>query len=138
MVTFGILGPLEAREDGRALALGGRRPATLLALLLLHANRVVSREAIQEALWGDGERDDPARVRVVVTRVRKALGPSVELSPRAGGYVLAVTPGQLDAERFETAVAEGRRRLESGDPAGAARRLQEALALWRGPALSEL
>ena len=37
-LDFRLLGPLEVRDDGRSLALGGRKQRSLLAILLLHAN----------------------------------------------------------------------------------------------------
>jgi DNA-binding SARP family transcriptional activator len=74
-MEFGILGPLEVRADGRAVALGGAKPRALLAMLLTHANQSVSAERVALALWGE---DAPAgaikTVQVHVSRLRKALG----------------------------------------------------------------
>ena len=39
-MRFAILGPIEVREDGRSLALGGPKQRALLAILLLHENEV--------------------------------------------------------------------------------------------------
>ena len=41
-MRFAVLGPLEVSRDNGPLPLGGRKQRTLLAVLLLHANRVVS------------------------------------------------------------------------------------------------
>ena len=115
-------------------------------LLLIHANQRVSTDRLVDELWGE---PPPARavkrLRVMVTRLRQALdvdaagvrgdGP---LRTVAGGYLLAVAPGELDRDVYEARVAAGRRELESGDPAHAAAILRDALALWRGPALADV
>jgi DNA-binding SARP family transcriptional activator len=53
-VEFRVLGPLQASQDGRIISLGGARQRGVLAILLLHANRVVSMDAIADGLWGEG------------------------------------------------------------------------------------
>ena len=53
------------------------------------------------------------------------------------GYLLRVRPEELDTDRFERLVEDGRRALRAGDPAPATRKLLEALSLWRGPALGD-
>ncbi len=124
-MEFRLLGPLEVLDDaGDAVALGGRRPRAVLALLLLSPNRAVSVERLIDAVWGE---DPPANARstlqVHVHALRKALGAD-RIVTRAPGYLARVEPGELDAERFEQLVAE-----ES---------YEKALALWRGPALADL
>ena len=52
-MEFRLLGPVEALRDGRPVAIGGAKPRALLALLLLHANEVVSRDRLIDALWPD-------------------------------------------------------------------------------------
>lgn len=59
MVEFRILGPLEVQANGHRLQLGGRKQRALLAVLLLNANEVVSRDRLIDALWG--ERPPPTR-----------------------------------------------------------------------------
>ena len=104
-----ILGPFEVRVDGRVVELGGPKPRALLAVLALHANESVSAERVALALWGD---DSPSRavktVQIYVARLRKALGDPGVLVAAPGGYYLRVQPGELDAERFERRVADGR------------------------------
>ena len=110
-----ILGPFEVRVDGRVVELGGPKPRALLAVLALHANESVSAERVALALWGD---DSPSRavktVQIYVARLRKALGDPGVLVTTPGGYYLRVQPGELDAERFERRVADGRRALAAG------------------------
>jgi hypothetical protein len=48
-----VLGPLEVRDDGVAVAVGGARLRALLAVLALQANRSVSAERLAAAIWGD-------------------------------------------------------------------------------------
>jgi predicted ATPase/DNA-binding SARP family transcriptional activator len=138
-MEFGILGPLEVRADGRVVELGGPKPRALLAVLALHANQPVTAERVAVALWGE---DTPPRavktVQVYVARLRKALGDPEVLVTTPGGYCLRVAPGELDAERFERQVADGRRALAAGRGEDAAAELREALELWRGPPLAEL
>lgn len=144
MVRFGILGPVEALVGERRVALGGPRQLALLAFLLVHSNRAVSVDQLIDGLWG--ERDPVGavkRVQVAVARLRKAIdienadGESPVRST-AGGYLLALGPGQLDAEVFSARIEEGREALESSDAAHAGEMLRGALSLWRGPPLAEV
>jgi DNA-binding SARP family transcriptional activator len=139
---FHILGPLEAAVDGRQLPLGGVKQRALLALLLLHANEVVSRDRLIDELWGE---TPPATVaaglHVYVSRLRKVLAPigdGVALERDGYGYVLKIEPEQLDLWRFERFARSGREALGAGDPERAASELRAALALWHGPALADL
>ena len=143
-LEFNILGPLEVRSGGVLVPVGGVRQRSLLALLLLNANRVVSRERLIDELSGDGA--GPASdhaLRVQASRLRQALrvnGADGEsrLVARAPGYVLRVEPGELDLDRFEQVVADGRRALNDGSPQRGAELLREAESLWRGPPLEAL
>ena len=138
-MEFGILGPLEVRVDGRALELGGPKPRATLAVLALHANQSVSAERIAVALWGEDTSPRAVKtVQVYVARLRKVLDDPEVLVTTPGGYCLRVRPGELDAERFERQVADGRRALAAGRGEDAAAELREALELWRGPPLAEL
>jgi predicted ATPase/class 3 adenylate cyclase len=143
LVEFAVLGPLEATRGGTPIALGAGRQRALLALLLIHANEVVPSERLIDELWGA---DPPAgaahSLQVYVSGLRKALEP--ERAPntpasvvvtRMPGYVVRVGDRALDRLYFERLLGEGRQALREGDPRGAARRLGEALGLWRGPAL---
>jgi DNA-binding SARP family transcriptional activator/ABC-type transport system substrate-binding protein/DNA-binding beta-propeller fold protein YncE len=141
-MEFRLLGPLEVEDDGGPLALGGTKQRALLAILLLHANEVVSRDRLIEELWGDRPpASAPHSLEVYVSRLRKTLhanGDQQCLLTRAGGYVLQLVGEELDVDRFERLVAEGRRLLAAADYEGATQQLAEGLALWRGPALSDL
>lgn len=137
-MEFRILGPVEVKLDGSVVALGGRKQRALLALLLLHANEVVSRDRLIEALWG--ERPPPSvhqSLDSYVSRLRGALGQE-RLVRRPPGYVLVVDPDELDLARFEALVAAGRDARAHGDAADASSTLRDALALWRGHALADI
>jgi DNA-binding SARP family transcriptional activator len=133
-MDFRLLGPLEVSERGRSLALGGIKQRSLLAVLLLHANELVSHDRLTDQLWGAGPPATAAKsIQVYVSRLRKVLGDG-RLATHAPGYLLRVQPSELDLARFEHLAGQARR----ATPESAARKLREALALWRGPALADL
>ncbi|HEX4187753.1 MAG TPA: BTAD domain-containing putative transcriptional regulator, partial [Solirubrobacteraceae bacterium] len=136
-MDFRILGPLEATGDRGHVPLTGGKQKALLAVLLLHADHVVSAERLVEDLWGE---DFPGTahkmVQIFVSQLRKQL-PEGLLRTRAPGYVLDLDGHSLDQRRFDEIVAEGREALARGGAEQAARHFQNALALWRGPALAE-
>jgi DNA-binding SARP family transcriptional activator len=138
-MDFRILGPLEVRDELGAVALGGVRPRAVLAVLLLNADEPVSAERLARALWGE---DAPAgaanTVQVYVSRLRKALGDPDLIATTPAGYRLRLRGSELDAERFERLVDDGRRALAAGRPKHAATLLRRALAMWRGPPLADL
>ena len=122
-MEFRILGPLEVLSDARPLDLGGRKQRTLLAVLLLEANRVVSVDRLIEVLWPDETPGTaPKALQVYISQLRKQLGPE-RLQTKAPGYLLRIAEGELDLERVRRLREEGR--------------LLEALSLWRGPPLAD-
>jgi DNA-binding SARP family transcriptional activator len=122
-MEYRVLGSLEVREADGPLPLGGEKQRVLLALLLLNANRVVSRDRLIDELWGENlPKTAVQSLQVYVSRLRKLL-PEGVLQTRPPGYLLQVEPDALDLGRFESLRASGR--------------FEEALALWRGPALAE-
>jgi predicted ATPase len=137
-IDFRVLGPVEAWRDGIRLELGGVKRRALLALLLLRANEVVPAEQLIHELWGETPPATAANtLQVNVSQLRKAVG-AERLAREGGGYVARLENGELDLQRFERATAAGRDALARGDHAAAAARLEEALALWRGPALADV
>ena len=137
-MDYRILGPLEALDGERQLPLGGARQRAVLALLLLHGNETLSRDVIVDELWGE---DAPATAGKVlqncVSALRKELPPDT-IRTVSGGYALTLEPDDLDRDRFERLLAEGRAALETGDHAEALDQLRRALAQWRGAPLSDL
>jgi DNA-binding SARP family transcriptional activator len=141
-MRFRVLGSVQAWTNGRSLPLGGPRQVSLLAFLLVYANRPVSRDALIDAVWGSERSGADKRLQMAIARLRKALEPQDNaggpvLATVCGGYLLSVPPGELDAEVFAEGVREGRRALEAGEAGQAAGLLEQALGLWRGSPLAE-
>src|SRR5438445_2260575 len=135
---FRLLGPLSLSRDGEPTAIGGQKPRALLAALLLEPNRVVSRDRLIDALWGEAPPDTAQNtIQVYVSQLRKLL-PDGALETAPPGYRLAVDPETVDLFRFVRLGDEGRSRLADGDAAGAAETLRAALGLWRGAPLADL
>ncbi|TWP53828.1 tetratricopeptide repeat protein [Lentzea tibetensis] len=143
-LELNVLGPFEVMVGARAVRLGGPRQRSVLALLLLNAGQVVPVDRLVDALWaGDPPRAAESTLRGYVSHLRKSLTDCGVATPgplitRPSGYQLEVEPDQVDADRFERALADGRRSLQGGDPGEAASVLRAALGLWRGPALADL
>ena len=128
-----ILGPLEIRDGATDVALRGGKQRKLLAILLLHDGEVVSSDRLIDELWaGKPPATATKALQGYVSSLRKQLGPET-VETVGAGYRLKFAPEQLDVHEFEELLAEARP-LERG---AAAAKLQEALALWRGPALCD-
>ena len=131
--AFRILGPLEVVGPDGPLALGAKKPRDLLALLLIHAGRVLSRDRIIEELWGEQRpKAAAASLQNFVVQLRKVL-PSGVLVTKHPGYLLRIDPHQLDLGCFEQLVGEARGK----NAAQRSKLLRDALALWRGPPLGD-
>jgi peptide/nickel transport system substrate-binding protein len=137
-VEFAVLGRVEVRIDGRAVPLGGPKQRGLLALLLLNANEVVSRDRLIDGLWGERAPASAQRsLDSYVSRLRTLLGGDrIDRDPP--GYLLHVEPDELDLTRFEALLEQGRAAAAAGDATTARDLLREGLALWRGRALADL
>jgi DNA-binding SARP family transcriptional activator len=136
-MEYRILGPFEALDGERQLPLGGAKQRAVLALLLLHANEPLTRDVIVDELWGENPPPTAAKVlQNCVSALRKEL-PADTIRTVGGAYRVAIEPGELDRDRFERLLGEGRVALEAGDHAGASDRLRQALALWHGAPLSD-
>ena len=132
-MEFRILGPLEVRDGERVLPLGGVKRRAVLAVLLLDANRVVSVEGLVDRVWGDSPPPSAlASLQNHLGRLRREFGDRLVRQPP--GYLLRVADGERDLDRFQRLVDDAR----GAEPAVAAQRLAEALALWRGPPLADL
>jgi DNA-binding SARP family transcriptional activator len=138
-----VLGALEVVHGGKSVPLGGRRQRSLLAILLLRANKVISSDALIDELWGERPPDSAQHtLHAYVSRLRKLLredgsGEHVLVSYPAG-YMLRVGFEELDLDRFEHLADDGRRALSSGAAGDAAAKCRAALSLWQGPALADL
>jgi DNA-binding SARP family transcriptional activator len=139
-VEFRLLGPVEVHADGQQLPIPGPIQRGLLAILALHANRVVASHELQASMWGPVPPATARRsLQWQVWRLRRLLGPQADrLVYRAPGYLLRVQPGELDLARFQQLADQGRERLAAGDAERAGRLLGAALRLWRGQALEDV
>ena len=140
-MEFQILGPLEVRSEGTQVAVGAAKVRALLAILLVRANELVSSDRLIEELWPKPPGTAANTLQVYVGKLRKALEPERTrgaagelLVTRPPGYMLRVEPDELDSDRFERLLGEGRTARGAKDHATAARKLRQALELWRGPA----
>lgn len=137
-LDFRLLGPLEVLSDGRPLGLGGPRRRGVLALLLLRANRVVPVEDLADALYdGIPPASAVTQIQRQVSDLRSLLGPT-SIETRPPGYLIRVAPGELDLDRFERTVRLAREAVLGGDHRAGIALFDDALALWRGPAIADL
>ncbi|MEO3844561.1 BTAD domain-containing putative transcriptional regulator [Streptomyces sp. B22F1] len=137
-VRIGVLGPLEVAVGGVPVEIAGGRLRALLVRLALDPGRYVGTTLLADGLWGDDAPDYPGNALQSSSPGRAARSPlSDVLAYGPAGYRLALPPEAVDAVRFERQAHAGREALAAG--AAAARRLlEEALTLWRGPALADV
>ncbi|MEU6390326.1 BTAD domain-containing putative transcriptional regulator [Streptomyces sp. NPDC046939] len=138
-MRYRILGPTQAlHDDGTPVPVGGARLRGLLTVLALHPGRPVPATVLVDEVWGsEPPADAPGALQALVGRLRRALGPGA-IASGEGGYRLAAGAEDVDLFRFERLTADGARAFADGDPVKAADALEEALDLWRGPALADL
>jgi DNA-binding SARP family transcriptional activator len=135
MLEFRLLGPLEVLADGRSVSLGGPKQRATLAILLLHANHVVSVDRLADDLYaGAPPVTAVTQVQRQISDLRRTLGAGAAIETRPPGYLIRVGDDQVDLHRFEGLAEDGRLALDRGDADAAAELLREALALWRGGA----
>jgi len=132
-LSFRLLGTFEVERDGQQVELGGQKQRAVLAILCMNAGHVVSIDSLVDLLWGE----EPPKTAVTslqnfISQLRKALGVNAVVT-KSPGYVLQVDPARVDINEFERLVREAR----SLEPADAAKKLEQALELWRGSPLAE-
>ena len=134
IVEFRILGPVDVLDEGQPVPLPVGKPLTLLRVLLLNHNHVVSAVTLVDELWGEEPPETAMKaLQGHVSQLRKVLG-AERLITKPPGYALRVEEGELDLDQFEQLARQGREHLAAGDAKAASRELESALALWRGPA----
>ncbi|MCT2590108.1 AfsR family transcriptional regulator [Streptomyces sp. N2-109] len=138
---YRVLGTTQAlRADGTSVPLGGARLRALLTALAVAGGRPVRTDTLVSEVWAADEEpptDELAALQALVGRLRRALGREAVASG-AGGYQLVAERDDIDLFRFERLADEGAQALADGDPGKAVEQLDDALALWRGPALADL
>ena len=137
-MEFRVLGPLEVVHDGVATRIGSPTQRTLLALLLMHPNELVSTDRIVDVLWLDNPPEARRKLWFHVSKLRAILQPdgtedaaAAVLETRPTGYTLRIDLDRLDTTRFERLAHAAWSMLED-EPARAAEMLRRALAVWRG------
>ena len=141
-LSVSLLGPLEVRRSGSTVIVGGTKQRSVLAVLALDAGRVVSCDRLIASLWGD---DPPPSalnaLQVYASNLRKVLG-DVDGQPllrwRRPGYLLDIAADHVDLSHFAGLTSEATELRGAGYVVEAGRRLGEALAIWRGPALADV
>ncbi|MBB6034586.1 AfsR/SARP family transcriptional regulator [Phytomonospora endophytica] len=134
---YRLLGPPDLRTPEQTVALGPKQ-ALVLAGLLFRAGEVVAAGTLADYVWGTDLPANPAsRLRTLVAELRRTLGGVAPgaIVTRAPGYLIEVSPGQCDVDVFHTALTAARTVTA---PETALAHYDEALALWRGPALDGL
>jgi DNA-binding SARP family transcriptional activator len=123
-MEFRLLGPLEVIVDDHSTFVpSAPKVRAVLAILLVHANELVSVDTLIDDLWGENPPASAAKVvQTYVSQLRAALGRERILT-RSPGYVLRVDEDELDLMRFESLRTAGK--------------LGEALAVWRGTPLAD-
>ncbi|GAA2106142.1 AfsR/SARP family transcriptional regulator [Streptomyces synnematoformans] len=141
-----VLGGLEVRRNGRSIVPSGSEAQQVLALLAARADQVVPMTSLICEIWQDTPPHDARRrVEALVCQLRKRLAAALQLGGEpaaAASSILVSVPGgvlldsrcsTVDFRAFQRSVGAGLRLLEAGRVAEAARRLRDALDLWRGP-----
>jgi DNA-binding SARP family transcriptional activator/tetratricopeptide (TPR) repeat protein len=143
-MRYRLLGPLSvAADDGAQIAVVRPKLRLLLAALLASANGVVSADRLVDVLWiGSPPKSARQNLKTYVWALRTLLGPTApENAPiitGRHGYGISVQPGTLDVDTFERLVTDGYEAHRNGDMSLATKHLEEALALWRGPAFDDI
>ncbi|MBZ6229393.1 BTAD domain-containing putative transcriptional regulator [Streptomyces olivaceus] len=137
-MRYKILGVAQTEDHGTVVTPGGPRLRALLAALALRPGQVVTPDTLIDEVWADAPpQDAPGALQALVGRLRRTVGKDAVASA-PGGYRLAATRDDVDLYVFERLVRHGTDALDRGDAETAARHLDEALGLWRGPALADL
>jgi predicted ATPase/DNA-binding SARP family transcriptional activator len=137
-----ILGPIEVTIDNEPVVLGGAKQRSVLAALASRHGQVVSSDELIEDVWGDDLPSNPLNtLQYQIAQLRKLIEDDSSsprfLVTRSPGYLLDPGTTSLDASTFDTLVQKGRTALAEGDDVLAAELVDEALSLWRGPALAD-
>jgi DNA-binding SARP family transcriptional activator len=136
---FCLLGPVQMIVGERNVALGGTGIRSVLAMLLLEPNQVVPLDRIVDVLWSH---EPPASARTMVQGYVSRLRQRIAEADAGGAHILTTPPGYrlvVDESQIDVTVARSLLARARGLPAARrAELLDEANALWRGPALADL
>lgn len=141
-MEFRVLGNLEVYDGSEPVSLVPRL-RLLLAILLTRRRETVSTDFLIDALWSESPPNNArALLHVRISELRRSLSHGVPtadsgIKTHTSGYVLQVAPDQVDCDKFEHLIANGRATMAREDHLGAYDILGEALALWRGAPFRE-
>ncbi|WP_406134667.1 BTAD domain-containing putative transcriptional regulator [Streptomyces sp. NBC_01089] len=148
-----VLGALAVTEGGISVTPTAPKARQVLALLALHADRVVPVASLIEELWGEEPpRSARTTLQTYVLQLRDLIAAALEHDSRGapprtakdvlvtapGGYMLQTSGGTIDVREFERLAGRGYRAMDAGDFPRAARELRDALELWTGSALADV
>ena len=111
-------------------------------MLALRAGQPIAIYELAEGIWGESEEPlgSGKGIQVHISRIRILLkrGNEQPLATVSGGYRLETDGLSIDTRDFERLLGAGRQQLAAGNARAAAASLDQALTLWRGPALMDL
>jgi DNA-binding SARP family transcriptional activator len=148
-MEVGLLGPLVVEEQGVSVVPSAHKPRKVLALLALHADRIVTVPMLMEEVWGEAmPRSATTTLQTYILQIRRMIDAALRNDPNRqakdvlvthhGGYLLQVQPSWSDVVEFNRLVDAGRRAFELGDDRSASHLLASGLELWRGAALVDI
>jgi DNA-binding SARP family transcriptional activator len=150
-VNVEVLGALSVRENGISMVPTAPKPRQVLGLLALHADQVVPVAALIDELWGENPpRSARTTLQTYILQLRELIATALAagenerctakdiLATVPAGYRLETRGGPVDYREFDRRAGTGYRAMDAEDYSGAARRLAEALSLWRGAALTDI
>ncbi|WP_331743250.1 AfsR/SARP family transcriptional regulator (plasmid) [Streptomyces sp. NBC_01136] len=138
-MEYGILGPVQVRDNGVEIPLDGAKQRTVLAALLMAEGSFLADTELSWFLWGDHPPATlTAQLYTHVSRLRRVLGPGAAITRRAQGYSLRTGAARIDLLEFQQVAARGQSALAAGRYREAGALLRDALALWRGPVLADV
>lgn len=137
-MRFTLLGPVSAWADGAPLDVPDGRPALVVATLLAARGESATPGRLIDALWDEPPVSASANLRTYLARVRRALGEHAQRLARTQvGHALRILPGELDLDRFTSAVEAVKDSQLKTAPDDAADRLRDALDIWSGSVAGE-
>lgn len=140
---FRILGPLQVAIGDKIVRVGRNRQLTILAVLLVNANKVVPVSTLIDAVWSSAP---PAtadkQIQTCVWRLRNAFAsagaPPDLVETEQSGYRIRLSENDLDAHLFERAVRRAREMVAATDLAAASVEYRKALSMFHGQPLADL
>lgn len=143
-----ILGPLVVLDKRDVPLQLAPKPRRVLAVLVTHPNQLVPLSALTRELWDDPPRSATTAVQTYVGQLRRVLAAAFDMDltmvaervlvTDTGGYGLHVSPSALDVLEYVEIGNRGKAAIRDGDDEEGVRLLEQALGMWRGPALANV